>query len=509
MINKRRSLIRRIWGKCWRVLCAPIFLLLLSPCSSCSNYRVNWPNGEIRAESSSATEETRSFKLGGATHTNYEQKLTDRRVTTLIFRDDPAGPSSETIDLRGDHPDWPHFLIILDGVPFELVKTMYDEGHFRLFAPPVRVASGFPAMTDPALSKVFHSKPCYGFEAQYYDRKTRTLSNGNDVYLSGDNAPWQQFVTYCAPQSVAVNTYLSPWSVFSTELAEMDKLFSKTTLPLASAYSVGTAGVGTREGEAGARAYLNQVDQLCERITYDRRGKVRFTITADHGQGLQQCEFINFEKTLADAGFQESKSLKEAKDVVVVSYGLVTCAELYTDQPRAVAEALARDPAVDLATFREGDRVFVLKPGATAAIEKRSGGFAYDTSNGDPLELTPIIDQLRTAGHVAADGTIADHPLLEATAAFRYPDPLYRIWECFNGTVLCPPDVVASLKSDKCTGSKFFHFFVNPVASTHGSLESRSGLTFLLTNAVPTPLPDVIRSENVLDTIHVQPQPRK
>lgn len=492
---------RRLHRRLWQPLCVLLLLVPLSPCSSCSRYRVHWPDGEVRTVQAGAGDTRRVYTLGGGDRPNYEQILEDGRVRALVFHDGTG--AAEQVDLRGEQPDWPHFLIILDGVPFDLVQTMYEEGLFRLFAPPVRVVSGFPAMTDVALSKVFHSKSCRGFEAQFYDRAKRALSSGNDVYLSGENAPWQPFVTYCAPQNVAVNTYLSPWSVFSTELGEMDKLFSRTTLPFASAYSVGAAGVGTREGEPGIRAYLTQVNQLCERITYDRRGRVRFSITADHGQGLQQCERVTFDQTLADAGFRVSSSLGKPRDVVVVSYGLVTCAQFYTDQPRPVAGALAGDPAIDLATFREGDRVFILKPDATATIERREAGFVYDATNGDPLELAPIIDRLRAAGHVTADGAIADRPLLAATAQHRYPDPLHRIWTCFDGTVLCPPDVVVSLKADKCHGSKFFHFFVNPVASTHGSLESLSSVTFLLTNTTSSSLPAVLRSEDLLDTIGV------
>jgi hypothetical protein len=316
-------------------------------------------------------------------------------------------------------------------------------------------------------------------------------------------------VDYHAPQNVAVDTYLHPWSVFSAELRQMWRLFGETSAPLAVAYSVGTAGIGTRQGEQGIRAYLADVDKLCERVTYDRRGKVHFSILADHGQSLQPCQRVSFRKVLTEAGFRVTKSLEKPNDVVVVSYGLITCALFHTDQPRAVASTLVEHPAVDLVMFRDGDGVAVQKRGptagtaSTAIIQQQPGGFVYDTADGDPLGLGTIIDRLRAAGHVASDGTIADGPLLRATAGHEYPDPLHRVWSCFNGLVVKPADVIASLKPDACHGSKFFHFFVAPVASTHGSLRRRGSVTFLLTNALPIPLPDVLRVEDVLSRLGI------
>ncbi|MBN2560831.1 MAG: hypothetical protein JXQ75_07870 [Phycisphaerae bacterium] len=458
---------------------------------------------------------TRVYLLGDAPQPNYQQHLEDGRITTLSFDDDADGRPDETVELSGSHADRPHFIIVLDGVPFDVVKAMYDEGHFRLFDPPARLVSVFPAMTDVALSRVFHTKPCIAVEALYFDRERNALSNGNDVYMSGKNTPWTAAVDYHAPQSVAVNTYLNPWSVFSAELREMHRLFSRSTgltragsvteAPLAVAYSVGAAGIGTRQGEKGIRAYLTEVEKLCERVTYDRRGKVRFSILADHGQSLRQCQRVSFEETLTNAGFRIGKSIKDPNDVVIISYGLVTCAQFHTDRPRAVAAALVRHPGVDLAMFREGNHVVVQNAAAIATIRKRPGGFVYDTSDGDPLALAPILERLRAEGHITEDGAIADRPLLMATADHTYPDPLHRIWTCFDDLVEKPADLIVSLKPDACYGSKFFHFFVAPVASTHGGLDYLSSVTFLLTNATPGPPPSVLRSEDVLEALQVPP----
>jgi hypothetical protein len=159
---------------------------------------------------------------------------------------------------------------------------------------------------------------------------------------------------------------------------------------------------------------------------------------------------------------------------------------------------LRREPAVDLVMFRDADRVVVQSACASATIEPRDGGFAYDTEDGDPLDLGPILEKLAVDGHIGPDGTVGDRPLLQATARHRYPDPLHRIWSCFDGLVSQPADVVVSLKPDACHGSKFFHFFVAPVVSTHGGLDAGSSVTCLLTNVTASPLPEVLRIEDVM-----------
>lgn len=478
-----------------------IGLQLLLACPGCERYRPNWPNGPVKSQTTQPGSEERVYSAGAGSKAVYRQRLEDGRVVALSFDDNGDGTADETVDLLADHPDWPHFLIILDGVPFDVVQAMYDEGHFRLFPRPARVATVFPAMTDVAITKILHSPPCFGGEAAYFDRKKNRLSDGNSVYLNGQNAPWRPLVDYAAPQRVAISTYLNPPSVFSEELQEMEKLFSSTQKSRAIGYSVGTAGLGTRGGEPAIRSYLADVEKVCERITHDRRGRVRFSITADHGQTLQQCKLISLTDTLKKAGFRVRDSLGGPNDAVVVAYGLITSVAIYTDRASAVAEAVVSHPSVDLVAYREGDAVVIMNSKAKASVRAGKGGYSYDSSAGDPLELDGIIEGLRAAGQVSSDGVIADRPLLEATAAHRYPDPLHRLWDCFDGLIQNQAEVIVSLKPDACHGSRLFHAVVSPVASTHGGMDYLGSVTFLLCNARPKPLPAVLRVEDVLTTI--------
>ncbi|MFQ5423121.1 MAG: hypothetical protein ACE5F9_03990 [Phycisphaerae bacterium] len=466
---------------------------------------IAWPDGPVSSEGAADGTTTKAFAVGGSSRPNYYQRLVKGRVRELSFDDDADGVVDERVELAPNGPDAAHCVIILDGVPFDLVRAMCDEGHFQLFGPPVRVVSVFPAMTDMALSRIVRSERCVAAESLYFDRDRNALSNGNQVYMSGQNAPWRSRVQYAAPQRVAINTYLFPASVWATELRGMHALFDRTKTGMAIGYSVGTAGLGTRGGEEAIRRYLIDVEKLCERITYDRRGRVRFTILADHGHSLQRCERVSFRKALTDAGFRMTQTLQAPNDVVTINYGLVTCALFHTNRAAEVAATLVKHPAVDLVTYADDDDVVVRNADGQAAIRQRPGGFAYDASRGDPLALAPVLAQLRATGHVDDDGTIEDRPLFDATVTHRYPDPLHRLWDCFHALVDKPADVIVSLRPEACHGSRFFHFFVAPVASTHGGLDYSSSVTFLLTNAARKPLPPAIRVDDVYDLLRVEP----
>lgn len=478
----------------------PLAAAIAMAVSGCA-YRIAWPDHPTASSASADGTSTKSFAVNGASRPNYFQRLRDGRVVELAFDDDSDGTMDEIVDIASSDASIVHFVVILDGVPFDLVERLRNEGRFQLFGPPVRMVSVFPAMTDLALSRIVRSRQCVSAEAQHFDRERNSLSNGNDAYMSGGNAPWRPSMQYCAPQRMVVTAYLNPPAAFSTELRGMHRVFDETKTGRAMAYSVGTAGLGTRGGEQAIRDYLVEIDKLCERVTYDRRGKVRFTLLADHGHTLRACERVSFRKPLTEAGFRVGKSLERPNDVVPISYGLVNYAQFHTDRPGAVAAALLGHPAVDLAVFPAGDAIVVRKVDQAALVRKAGDGFVYECEAGDPLELLPIIDGLRSAGHVGPDGEIADRPLLAATARHRYPDPLHRLWSCFHDLVDKPADVIVSLEPEYCHGSKMLHFFAAPVASTHGGLDYGSSVTFLMTNATNGPLPPVIRVDDAWDYI--------
>lgn len=421
------------------------------------------------------------------------------RKRAVAFADATGGPGPRIVLDELPAGECPHFLIALDGVPFELVEELYRAGHFRLFHPPARVVCCFPGMTDLALAELFQAGRCRGYEALYFDRRANRLSNANRTYLSGANSPWLEKMDYRCSLWWDVKVYLDPQAVFRHELDGMLRMFRRVEADVACAYSVGTAGLGTRGSRAAILDYLRTVDRLCEQIVHERRGRVKITLSADHGHNLVENRRISFDKLLKECGYRPARSLRRPRDVVPIEYGLVTYAALYTHDPAGVAECLLRHADVELACYREGGGVTVRDRAGLARIRKGVGGFIYDAGEGDPLRLAPILEELRAAGRVSPAGEVDGAALFAATVTHEYPDPLARIWEAFHDLADNPADVIVSLRDGACHGSRFFHAMVGTMASTHGSLNARNSTTFVLT--MLGPLPPALRTREVLPAL--------
>ena len=413
----------------------------------------------------------------------------------------PSNAREQEVDLdEVPGQSCPHFIIALDGVPFEVVQQLYDHGSFRLFHPPARVICGYPAMTDLALADVFHSGRCVAYQALYFDRTANRFSDGDAVYLSGRNSPWERQMAYRCSTWWDALVYLNPQIVFDHELRHIAETFrGAQAAPVLSAYSVGSAGLGTRLGRPGIEAYLRRIDELCERIVYERRGAVKITLLADHGHNLVENRLISFDDVLRAGGYRPAKSLHEPRDVVTVSYGLVTYAELFTSDPAGVAACLLQHPDVEFACYPDNDGVVVRDRDGSAWLTQRDQGYIYEVRESDPLHLLPVIEQLRQAGQVAPDGVIDEAALFAATIDQEYPDPLARLWRAFHGIVENSPDLIVNLRDGACHGWHFFYAMIGKVASTHGSLNRMNSTTFVMT--MLGDLPPAMRSADVMPNL--------
>lgn len=433
---------------------------------------------------------------GDGTADFWQYQRADGRKHALAYADD-SGQPGERIELDAlDVSECPHLMIVLDGVPFELVDELYRAGHFRFFHPPARVICCFPGMTDVALADLFHADQCLAYQARYFDREANRFTNGNAVYLSGRNSPWLTHVDYRCSFWWDAWAYLDPQAVFNHEIKGIVRTFRKVETGEASAYSVATAGLGTRGGRAGIREYLRTIDRLCEQIIYERRGRVQLTIAADHGHNLVENQRISFRQTLKAGGYRQTKSLREARDVVPVGYGLVTYAAFFTNDPPGVAACLLEHEDVEFACYPRDDAIVVRDRSGEARITRGASGFVYDSRHGDPLRLAAIVERLQAEGKVSDEGKIDPEALFEATLDHNYPDPLARLWRAFHGLVQRPPDLIVNLRDGACYGSRFFRAMIGRVSSTHGSLNRVNSTTFALTTLGR--LPAALRSRDVL-----------
>jgi len=431
---------------------------------------------------------------------DYRQKANlDGRKVELHFAATKKQPEQTVFLGDTDNLDVPHFIVALDGVPYHLVNELYEQGCFRLFYRPSRMVSSFPGMTDLAFQRVFGGKKPIGYQATHFDRQKRRIINGNNLYLSGDAADWANRLDYrCSFKWDAV-AYLNPEMVFDHELRGMMKVFRQAKTGTRIAYSVGSAGLGTRGGREAILGYLRTIDQLCEQIVYERRGMVRITLLADHGHSMSGRGRITFEKILAEGGYRLTDKLAKPGDVASVEFGLVTYAAFFTDDPAGVAKVLLHDPATTVASYRQGDKVIVETLEGKAAIRKSNSGYSYTIEYGDPLELADIIKQLAKNGKVDDDGFIEDRVMFAASINHKYPDPLYRVWDAFDTLVQTPADLIVCLKDGWVHGSGFFHVMIGGASSTHGSLNQLNSMTFAMT--MLGELPPALRLEDLMPEV--------
>lgn len=423
----------------------------------------------------------------------WHYRSTAGRTTAVAYAKDDGQPG-ERIELdKVDVADVPHIIIALDGVPFEIVQGLYNAGRFRLFHPPARCICCYPGMTDLALAELFHTLPCAAYQATYFDRSANKVRGGSANYVGASNSTWLHAVDYRCSFWWDAQAYLNPQAVFEHELAGMLDTFRRAQPGRVCAYSVATAGLGTRGGRGAIEEYLVTLDRLCAQVVHERRGLVKITLLADHGHNLVRGRRVSFREQLEACGYHRRKSLHGPRDVVTISYGLVTYAAFFTDDPAGVAACLVQHADVEFASYPHHDAIIVQDADGYATITRGAAGFAYDATRSDPLRLRPILATLEAGGHRAPSGEYDQDVLFAATVMHDYPDPLRRIWDAFYTLVDNPPDLIVNLHDGACHGSRLFDVMIGGVQSTHGSLNRINSTTFVMTmlgelpEALPTP----------------------
>ena len=413
--------------------------------------------------------------------------LDSRGLIVSIGKDiDGDGRFECNIDLRQAVGDpCRDLLIILDSVPFHMVRDLWQQGRFRLFHPPGRVIAPFPVMTDVSLAEFFGVSPCPGIESAYFDGEK--LRSGYSVYAGDGNVPWHRYVDYHLCPVAHVLAYGDPHAWADHELRRIAETWYAIDKSLTVGYVVGTSGVGAKFGRNGHLQALLRVDRFCQQLVHDTGGKIRITLMSDHGHNLIRSDRIPLTKKLRELGYRVGSTLHRPNDVVVPEFGIVTYAAIHTRQPERVAQDVLGIEGVEFTAYcLDSKEIVVLGRDGMARIGKSSEGYRYQTKGGDPLRLGPILDGL-DGGRNAAHG---DRVLFEATHAHDYPDAIHQLWRAFHGLVQNTPDVLVSIADGYHCGSKLMSDML-PLAAAHGSLRASSANGFVMSMAGP--VPDVAR----------------
>lgn len=383
-------------------------------------------------------------------------------------------------------------IVCLDGVPYPVVRELWDQGHFREFFPPVEMVSTFPSDSEVALTALLHAAPAPGYENRYFDRKRGQVAGGIAVTLA-QSAPYLKKLDYDEPAPFKGIHFLLPRKSYRADLGRLRKRF------LASPAGVYLAHISTTDGlyhvfrPAEARALLLEAEALLRDLYFGAGGKLRLLLFSDHGNNLAPSRPAPLRQSLERAGFRVKSRLDEPRAVALPQFGLVSFAAVYAQPPAVpeLARVLAATEGVEAVVYVAAGQVRVLTQGGEAAIEADRDGaqFLYRAQRGDPLRLLPAWEQLRQGGRLDAAGFAREEDLFAATLGGPYPDALFRIVEGareprkYLGN---PADLLVSLADGYYSGSGFFEKFVR-LQSTHGGLGRGSTLGFAMTTDAPFP----------------------
>jgi hypothetical protein len=410
--------------------------------------------------------------------------------------------------------------ILLDGIPYKLFDDLYTEGHFRLFLRPSRFVSTFPSLTDVSYSSLFGIPGSSCYESIVFDRQTNTVHDGLDVYTSRANELWSTALDYHQKPRYDGLAYLRPRAGVRRELPAMFTQADTVLQAEPSRQHVLIYAMSTNaQNQAGdwqeSRRMMLELEKYIERLVYQQKGKIGLVILASPGNNfVAACKKVDLEASIRGTGLNPviGSGFGKGGDVVILRYGLVSVISAFTqnDQDKMkLVDAMLKTNGIEHIIWRAGPSVRIARRGGRAEIryhlEPADGAgpveyFSYTCTEGDPLELGPILSHLngRMFGNDGQTYYSAGE-LLEATAQHRWPDPLWRIWHGMTDAPAVVPDVVGSLALGWYYGNRQFDHLAK-INGTHGGLRDWDSVGFFATNMFAAPA--VMRTTDVLPLLN-------
>lgn len=380
--------------------------------------------------------------------------------------------------------DLPNTLVLaMDGVPFQIVEALSEEGYFAEFFPPTKLVSTFPSMTDVAFGEIFAMGPTEGYQQVYYSYKKEKVigSLGSEMFKLEDFE--RHFDAIVHDKSHLLTLYLTSYRAARKEWKQIEEKFFETRdKPVFYGYIAGSDAIGHRFGPKGLSKHLKEIDSNIKdlRAEYHQRTgqELDVIILSDHGNTLVKGKLIDFSEALNSAGFAVKNSLNNDKSVATTVAGVVGYLALYSQQEnaKALAAATMNVEGIDLVMYRNPvgtTNSVIIEGGSGVALveyDPISDKGSYLTLTGDPLGYGSVIP---------SDGTpLSQHEIFRRTTDSTYPNAIYRIYRCFYGSVKNPATVIASLKPGYEFSSKIIKSMsiIGKRWGTHGGLHRADSL---------------------------------
>lgn len=401
-------------------------------------------------------------------------------------------------------------LLCLDGVPLEVIRTARERGLFDSFAPPARLLSPFPTMTNIALAAMMGASAPLGYESLYFDRKAREMRGGVRKYIgrrTPDKVPstYMEELDYQEPLAFEFLVYVAPEKVWRADMRRFrDRFRAAPQTRDYFAFLKGTDGLLHIRGPKRLAVALESLDRILREIQEFCGHETEIVLFSDHGMNLEENRRVPLQTHLKSRGFKTRSELHAATahEVAIPAFGLCGYAALYcrdNETMPLLAESLVDLKGVDFSIFRDSPSSVIVKGEAGAArIDRQENDgsvlYRYQETSGDPLKLGSIRGRLRTEGKLDREGFAEDRVWLDHTAAHDYPDALANLYTSLHTKrVAHTADVLVSFRDGFYYGWSPFARFVR-LAATHGNALRPSTSAFMM--STHRTLPEYIRADD-------------
>ncbi|MEX0893905.1 MAG: hypothetical protein WEB88_17180 [Gemmatimonadota bacterium] len=403
-----------------------------------------------------------------------------------------------------------HLVLLVDGVPYEVMDSLQRAGHFRAFEPAGAVISTFPSLTGVAFQEIWGEPPAAGYEDRYYDAGQNRMAGGllEHVMKGAADEGFLRHVEVEANPLTGGLTYVAPRLFGEVELEALRLQVEERAAwdERIVAYMVSTDALGHRAGREGMARFLVQVDTMLEGLRARYGPHLRIDLVSDHGNDLVPTRGAPLEEALVAGGLDPVKRLEEPGDVVLPRFGLVGAAFAFSaaeDRDR-LAGALAGAAGVELVAWSAGPRtVALLGPGGGAVVQGDSAGarYRYLPTGGDPLGLAPALADMQARGVADAQGWAPDGAWLAASRTTPFLDGVRRLVEGLDDAVVNRATVVVSLAPGWHWGDPGAELLVN-VTGTHGSLRTTSSQGMVMSTHLAAPA--LLRADEVAGLLELR-----
>lgn len=397
-------------------------------------------------------------------------------------------------------------IVCVDGVGFSMIAEMRSQGHFKRFNEPSRMISPFPTLTNVSLTEVLKTVgagEALGYEDNYFDTTSNKMRGGlvdrfkQERFVQGTFR--ELFDYHPSALKSGLGYFAPPFSSYLEALIDLKTLKSKfrgsqgTTF---LAYIGSTDSIAHLGGRKMLRNYLVRVERTLDEIVREGNGRVDIVVFSDHGNHFRSYSRVSLKQALTKAGLRIEGKLRDERSIVFPQFGLIGAAVLFTypSNEARVAELCANVRGVDFAAYGHAGTVNVVASTGKARIERRDDHFRYRTTQGDPLELTQIVQLLRQQGKLDEEEFASDEDWFEATKQSRRPDALRRIYEAMTSHVRNPANVILNFADGYYTGSYLLDVLAI-LRATHGNMWQEQSFGFAMTT--DRKLPPIIRAREL------------